>query len=104
MMMMMNSKLVFYLVLNYVFLVPRKNSENLRIYRFFPRKFYEYVFGGINNTIAMKGQVRSYTRSSRTRSRRVCMIRCMNGDKARRVCKDRNRWRSMYSFCLPIRD
>ena len=30
----------------------------------------------------------------------ACMIRCMNVDKARGVCKDRNRWRSVVSYPL----
>ena len=38
-----------------------------------------------------RGQVRS------TRNRRACMIRCMNVDEARGVCKDRSRWRSVVS-------
>ena len=38
-----------------------------------------------------KGQVRG------THNRRACMIRCMNVDEARRVCKDRSRWRSVVS-------
>ena len=29
--------------------------------------------------------------------RRACMIRCMNVDEVRGVCKDRNRWRSVVS-------
>ena len=37
-----------------------------------------------------KGQVR-------THNRRACMIRCMNVDEARVVCKDRSRWRSVVS-------
>ena len=27
--------------------------------------------------------------------KRACMIRCMNVDEARGVCKDRSRWRSV---------
>ena len=41
--------------------------------------------------VHQKGQVRS------TRNRRVCMIRCMNVDEARGVCKDRSRWHSVVS-------
>ena len=32
-----------------------------------------------------------------TRNRRACMTRCMNVDEAKRVCKDRSRWRSVVS-------
>ena len=41
--------------------------------------------------VLQKGQVRS------TRNRRACMIRCMNINEARGVCKDRSRWRSVVS-------
>ena len=41
--------------------------------------------------VLQKGQVRS------TLTRRACMIRCMNVDEARGVCKDRSRWRSVVS-------
>ena len=42
--------------------------------------------------ILQKGQVRS------TSKLRACMIRCMNVDVARGVCKDRSRW-LFCSFC-----
>ena len=41
--------------------------------------------------VLQKGQERS------TRTRRACMIRCMNVVEARGVCKDRNRWRYVVS-------
>ena len=56
-----------------------------------PRRTYIDHIG----EVLQKGQVHC------TRNRRACMIRCMNVDEARGVCKDRSRWRSVVSACFP---
>ena len=52
-----------------------------------PRKTYIDLIG----EILQKGQVLS------TRNRRVCMVRYINVEDARGVCKNRSRWRSVVS-------
>ena len=50
--------------------------------------------GDALDEVLQKGQVCS------TRNQPMCMIRCMNVDEARGVCKDRSRWRSVV-FAYP---
>ena len=50
--------------------------------------------GDLIGDVLHKVQVRS------TRNQHACMIRCMNVDEARGVCKDRSRWRSVV-FAYP---
>ena len=52
-----------------------------------PRGTYVDLIG----EVLQKGQVRN------TRNQRACMIRCMNVEEARGVCKDRSRWCSVVS-------
>ena len=43
------------------------------------------------------GEVLQIGQEHSTHNRRACMIRCMNVDEARGVCKDLNRWPSVVS-------
>ena len=52
-----------------------------------PTKTYPDLMG----EVLQKGRVRS------TRNWRACMTRCMNVEEAKRVCKNRSRWRAVDS-------
>ena len=54
------------------------------------KQFIKYITNPIGG-ILKKGQMRS------THNWRACMVRCMNVDEARGICKDHSRWRSVVS-------
>ena len=56
--------------------------------------------GRSRRAIDFIGEVLQKCQVRNTSNCRACMIRCINLDEARGVCKDRRRWRSVVSAYL----